>query len=60
MELDVIETDDGILLRPKAPFEKTTLDKVAGCLEFKGKAKTPDDIELTMKAAAKEAWRDSN
>ena len=60
LELEVIETDNGILLKPKAPFEESSLDEVAGCLSYKGKAKTLDEIELAMKAATKEAWRGSN
>lgn len=60
LELVVIEMGDGILLKPKAPFEETCLDDVAGCLSYTGSAKTQDDIEAAMKRAAKEAWRGSN
>ena len=30
-ELIVIDTGDGILLKPKAPFSESTLSEVAGC-----------------------------
>ena len=60
LELEVIETENGILLKPKAPFKESSLDEVAGCLNYNGKTKTLEDIESAMKAAAKEAWRDSN
>ena len=60
LELQVIEMGDGILLKPKAPFDATTLDEVAGCLAFKGHAKTPEEIDAAMKKAAREAWRGRN
>jgi AbrB family looped-hinge helix DNA binding protein len=60
LELEVIKTEDGILLKPKAPFRKTTLEEVAGCLKYHNKAKSLEEIELAMKKAAKEAWRGSS
>lgn len=60
LELQVIEFEGGILLKPKAPFEKTSIDDVAGCLQFSGPAKTDEDIQTAMKQAARKAWRDSN
>jgi len=58
LELQVIELAEGILLKPKAPFEPSTLGEVAGCLRYQGKTKTTDDIECAMKRAAREAWCD--
>lgn len=60
LELMVIEVEDGILLKPKAPFEGTTLADVAGCLKYAGAAKTQGEIEAAMKKAAREAWRGRN
>jgi hypothetical protein len=40
MAFAVEETSDGILLRPTQLFAKTDLDKVVGCLKYKGKPKT--------------------
>ena len=60
LELQVIEFDGGILLKPKVPFVQTTIDEVAGCLPYTGPAKTDNDIETAMKQAAKKVWRDSN
>ncbi|MEZ5591398.1 MAG: AbrB/MazE/SpoVT family DNA-binding domain-containing protein [Gammaproteobacteria bacterium] len=59
-ELQVIEFEDGILLKPKAVFERTSLSDVAGCLHYSGPEKTEEDIQKAMKQAAKKAWRDSN
>lgn len=60
LELQVIEFEGGILLKPKAPFEKTSIDDVAGCLQLSGPGKTAEDIQTAMKQAARKAWRDSN
>lgn len=60
LELQVINLEDGILLKPKAPFAPTVLDDVAGCLSYKGSAKSDEEIQAAMKAAARKAWRDSN
>ncbi|MBK8973276.1 MAG: AbrB/MazE/SpoVT family DNA-binding domain-containing protein [Hahellaceae bacterium] len=56
LELEVIALGEGILLKPKAIFPHTTLEDVAGCLNYRGKAKSDDDIEAAMKKAAVEAW----
>jgi len=60
LELQVIEFEGGILLKPKAPFERTSINDVAGCLQFSGPGKTDEDIQAAMKQAARKAWRDSN
>ncbi len=43
--LVVEDTPDGVLLRPASPFERTTLDDVAGCLKWNGPAKTLREME---------------
>ncbi len=43
-ELVVVDVGDGILLKPKTPFEETNIDDVASCLRFKGKTKTLNDM----------------
>ena len=48
-ELQVIEFENGILLKPKAPFEKTSLSDVAGCLQYNGLRKSDEDIQNAMK-----------
>jgi AbrB family looped-hinge helix DNA binding protein len=47
-ELVIINMGDGILLKPKKPFKETTLDQVAGCLKYEGKAKTIEEIALML------------
>lgn len=58
MELVVTEMGDGLLLRPKGPFEESTLDQVSGFLEYTGKIRSEEEIDLAMKKAARSTWRD--
>lgn len=44
-ELIAIAVGDGILLKPKKPFSETTLEQVAGCLNYQGKLKTLAELE---------------
>jgi AbrB family looped-hinge helix DNA binding protein len=60
LELKVIDFEEGVLLKPKAPFPPTTLDQVGGCLSCVGEAKSDADIEAVMQQAARKAWRDGN
>lgn len=59
LELIVIDTEDGILLKPKTPFEASTLNEVAGCLQSYG-SKKPEDIEASIRQKLREEWRGSN
>ena len=59
-ELIIIDTGDGILLKPKAPFLKSTLSVVAGCLHYDGKAKTIDDMNAAVAKGIKGQFYDSN
>ena len=52
-ELQAIDTDDGILLRPTSPFPETTLKEVASCLSYSGKTKTLEDMESAIKKGAR-------
>ena len=56
-ELVVVDVGDGILLKPKAPFEESTLEEVAGCLHFEGKAKTLDEMDAAITAGIQEDRR---
>jgi AbrB family looped-hinge helix DNA binding protein len=47
-EFTVIETGDGILLRPAARFAETDLEDVAGCLGYKGKPATPEQMRAAI------------
>ncbi len=58
LELMVIDTGDGILLRPKAPFPATELGDVAGMLKGRIKPKTDAEIKAALKQDLRRKWRD--
>ena len=60
LEFMVIEADDGIFLKPKAAFDETGFDEVAGCLKYIGKPKTFEEMDQAITQGIKEAWRDRN
>lgn len=47
-ELVAISMGDGILLKPKKPFQETSLAEVAGCLKFQGIPKSLNDLEAAV------------
>ncbi|MEH2236065.1 AbrB/MazE/SpoVT family DNA-binding domain-containing protein [Nostoc sp.] len=55
-ELLLIDTGDGILLKPKKPFAETTLSDVAGCLKFTSEAKTIEDMDNAIGKGIEEEW----
>lgn len=57
LEMEVIEVEEGLLLKPRSPFPETAIDDVAGCLSIQGPAKTQAEIDDAMRAAAKAEWR---
>ena len=59
-ELIVINTVDGVLLKPKTPFLETSLDDVASCLNYTGNPKSLEDMEEAIKQGIKERFCDSN
>ena len=56
-ELVIIDMDDGILLKPKSPFEETDLSEVAGLLQYQGKAKSIDDMNAAIRKGVEEQFR---
>jgi AbrB family looped-hinge helix DNA binding protein len=48
LELIVIDTGDGLLLKPKAPFAPAELSDVSGMLKGKGSPKTDDKIKAAL------------
>lgn len=58
LEFSVIETGEGILLKPKKPFETTDLEEVAGCLAYAGPPKTLEEMEAAIQHGVTETWHD--
>ncbi len=57
-EFIVEERDNGILLKPKMPFLKTTVKEVAGCLKYKGPPKSTEEMHEAIRKGVREQWRD--
>ncbi len=53
-ELAVIDTDDGIVLKPVSPFEEANLKDVGGCLRSNGPARSLVDMENAIRKGAGE------
>lgn len=56
MELLVVDTGEGILLKPKPPFAQTTLDEVAGCLAYTGDSKSLEEMDAAISKGIREEW----
>lgn len=56
-ELVAINFGDGILLKPKKPFDETHIENVAGSLKFKGKAKTIDEMNEAIAEGMKAEYK---
>ena len=54
--LEVIDSGDGILLKPASPFPKTSVEEVSGCLNYKGKAKSLAEMEEAIARGVKETF----
>jgi AbrB family looped-hinge helix DNA binding protein len=57
-ELQTIETDDGVLLKPVPAFPETSLREVIACLPYSGQAKSLNELEEAIKKGARGAKRD--
>jgi AbrB family looped-hinge helix DNA binding protein len=55
-EFDIVETTEGLLLRPKGFAKTASLDDVAGMLAFQGKAATLAEMDLAIEAGMAERW----
>jgi AbrB family looped-hinge helix DNA binding protein len=53
MTFDICEHGDGILLRPSRPFQRTSLDEVAGCLTWSGPALTIEEMDEAVRKEAR-------
>ncbi|MDZ4812636.1 MAG: AbrB/MazE/SpoVT family DNA-binding domain-containing protein [Pseudomonadota bacterium] len=58
LELMMIDTGDGLLLKPRAPFAATVLAEVFGRFKEKVAAKTDGEIEAALVRDMRRQWRD--
>jgi AbrB family looped-hinge helix DNA binding protein len=59
-ELVVIDTEEGVLLKPARPVPSATLDELAGCLKYTGTAKTLEDMEHAIQQGANQIREESD
>lgn len=58
LELLVIDTGDGLLLKPKVPFTPSELSEVAGMFKDKVPSRTDEEIRAALAQEARRQWRD--
>lgn len=54
----VIETEEGILLKPTSLFPAPTVEETSGCLQYKGNAKDLADMDEAVARGAKETFHE--
>ncbi len=57
-ELEVVELEEGVLLKPRSMFPTMKVEEVAGCLAYQGPAKSLADMEEAVRKGALESNRD--
>ena len=55
-EFDVVETADGVLLRPRGFAKVATIDSIAGMLRHPGPPVSLEDMQRGIDAAMAERW----
>ena len=51
--LEVLNTEDGVLLKPLKGFARSQLDDVVGCLPYKGKPRTIEQMDAAVASEAR-------
>ena len=57
-EFALIDTGNGILIKPIAVFPRSKLSEVAGCLQYLGQAKSIEDMENAVGQGIKAQFHD--
>jgi len=60
LELMVVDTGDGLLLKPKAPFVPSSLSDVVGIFTDRVTPKTDEEIQIALAEDMRKKWRDRN
>ncbi|TAN52039.1 MAG: AbrB/MazE/SpoVT family DNA-binding domain-containing protein [Methylococcaceae bacterium] len=55
-EFAVVDTPQGVLLKPKKTFPETTLEGGLGCVEYKGPPLAAETIENLLEEDIRRAW----
>jgi AbrB family looped-hinge helix DNA binding protein len=56
LEFLVIDTGDGLLLKPKGPFAPVELSEVAGMFKHKVAARSDEEIETALRENVRRGW----
>jgi len=56
-ELVVVDVGDGVLLKPRMPFNETNISDVAACLKHKGSPKSLDDMDSAIQKGVMEKFK---
>ena len=59
-ELVVIDTEEGVLLKPARPVPSATLAELAGCLKYAGPAKSLEEMEQAIQQGANQVRDDAD
>jgi len=59
-ELVVIDTDEGVFLKPARPFQPVTLDELAGCLSYRGHARSLEKMGQVIQQGASQIRDESD
>jgi len=59
-ELIVIDTEEGVLLKPVQPAPPATLEELTGCLQYEGSARSLADMEQAIKQGANQIREESD
>lgn len=59
-ELVVIDTEEGVLLKPVQPAPLATLEELAGCLSYTGSAKSLKEMEQAIERGANQIREESD
>jgi AbrB family looped-hinge helix DNA binding protein len=52
----VVDTGNGVLLKPEKPFPETKLEDVAGCLAYQGEPKTIEEMNVAINRGFQEQF----
>jgi AbrB family looped-hinge helix DNA binding protein len=55
LEFVLEDTGDGIKLKPLKPFRATTIEDVLGCVGYRGRRKSLEDMEKAIEKGARES-----
>lgn len=55
--LIVVDTAEGVLLKPLSKLKATRLDDVAGCLPYSGPAKSVEEMNAALQQSIKETFK---